>query len=117
MSIGARIKERRKALGISAEELAARLGKNPATIYRYEKGEIEKLPGELLAPLAEMLKTSPGWLMGWEEDAPDPAQTTRAITDQELNFALWGDADSMDDEDLAAVRQYAAFIKERKRKE
>ena len=55
--------------------------------------------------------------MGWEEDAPDPAQTTRAITDQELKFALWGDADSMDDEDLAAVRQYAAFIKERKRKE
>ena len=52
MSIGTRIKERRKALGYSAEDIAMRLGKSPATIYRYESGDIEKLPGELLAPLA-----------------------------------------------------------------
>ena len=43
MSIGARIKERRKALGYSAEDLAKQLGKSPATIYRYESGDIEKM--------------------------------------------------------------------------
>lgn len=115
MSIGSRIKERRKALGYSAEDLAARLGKSPATIYRYESGDIEKLPGELLGPLAELLNTSPAYLMGWDKTAP-PAGP-RQITDQELKFALWGDANAMDDEDLAAVRQYAAFIKEKKRNE
>lgn len=114
MSIGSRIKERRKALGYSAEDLAARLGKNPATIYRYENGEIEKLPGDLLEPLAAILQTSPAWLMGWNRETPDSAP--REITDSELKFALWGDADLMDDADLAAVRQYAAFIKERKQK-
>ena len=51
--------------------------------------------------------------MGWEEQAP-PAGP-RQITDQELKFALWGDGE-MDDRDLAAVRQYAAFLKEQKRK-
>lgn len=114
MSIGTRIKERRKALGYSAEDIAARLGKSPATIYRYESGDIEKLPGELLAPLAEMLNTSPAYLMGWEEQAP-PA-CPRQITDQELKFALWGDGE-MDDHDLAAVRAYAAFLKEQKEKQ
>ena len=112
MSIGKRIKQRRKALGYSAEELAKRLGKSPATIYRYENGDIEKLPGDLLAPLAEMLNTSTSYLLGLEEPAP-----TRQITDQELKFALWGETDIIDDADLAAVRQYAAFIKERKHKE
>ena len=115
MTIGKRIKERRKALGYSAEELAARLGKSPATIYRYENGDIEKLPGNLLAPLAEMLNTSTAYLLGLEAQAP--VVQPRQITDQELKFALWGDTETIDDADLAAVRQYAAFIKERKRKE
>ena len=43
MSIGDRIKERRKALGLSAEALAETLGKSPATIYRYENGNLEKI--------------------------------------------------------------------------
>ena len=115
MSIGKRIKQRRKALGYSAEELAKRLGKSPATIYRYENGDIEKLPGDLLAPLAEMLNTSTSYLLGLEE--PAPTAVPRQITDQELKFALWGETDIIDDADLAAVRQYAAFIKERKHKE
>ena len=111
MSIGARIKERRKALGYSAEEIAVRLGKSPATIYRYESGDIEKLPGELLAPLAEILNTSPAYLMGWEDT--EPPAGPRRITDQELKFALWGNGE-MDDHDLIAVKQYAAFLKQQK---
>ena len=114
MTIGERIKQRRKALGISAEELAAQLGKSPATIYRYEKGEIEKLPGDLLEPMAAMLHTSPGWLMGWEQEQSEA--NPRLITDSELKFALWGDAENVDDDDLAAVRQYAEFLKEKKRR-
>lgn len=115
MTIGKRIKARRKALGLSAEALAQRLGKSPATIYRYENGDIEKLPVDLLAPLAELLHTSTAYLLGQDEPAADSA--ARTITDQELKFALWGDADMIDDADLAAVRQYAAFIKERKQKQ
>lgn len=67
MPIGQRIKERRKALKMSAEELGQRLGKNRATIYRYENGEIENLPLDILEPIAEILKTTPQHLMGWEK--------------------------------------------------
>lgn len=67
MTTGQRIKQRRKRLGISAEQIAEALGVSPATIYRYEKGDIEKVPGDLLGPIARILKTTPAALMGWEE--------------------------------------------------
>lgn len=65
--VGKRIKERRKALGISAEELGKKLGKDRSTIYRYEKGDIENMPIDILEPIAKVLQTTPQYLMGWEE--------------------------------------------------
>ncbi len=70
MTIGSRIKQRRKELGLSVDELAQRLGKNRATIYRYASDEIENLPTTVLEPLSEVLQTSPAFLMGWEDVAP-----------------------------------------------
>lgn len=70
LNVGKRIRARRKELNISIDELATRLNKNRTTIYRYEKGDIENLPLEALKPLAEILKTSPAYLIGWE-DKPD----------------------------------------------
>ena len=68
-SLGMRIKERRKELGLSAEKLAEILGRSTATIYRYENGDIEKVPADLLDSLSSALLTTPGALMGWEEDS------------------------------------------------
>lgn len=67
MTIGDRIKIRRKHLRMSADELARRLGKDRSTIYRYEKGDIENLPLDILEPIAVALETTPQYLMGWEE--------------------------------------------------
>lgn len=67
MKIGQRIKERRKDLKMSADELGKKLGKDRSTIYRYEKGDIENLPLDILEPIANALGTTPQYLMGWEE--------------------------------------------------
>lgn len=67
MNIGQRIKQRRKELGLTADELGAALGKDRSTVYRYEKGDIEKLPLDILEPIAKVLKTTPQSLMGWED--------------------------------------------------
>ena len=67
MEIGMRIKKRRKELGLSAERLGEMLGKNRATIFRYESGYIENLPLDILEPIAKALRTTPAYLMGWEE--------------------------------------------------
>ena len=66
MNIGLRIKERRKLLKMSADELATRLGKDRSTIYRYEKGDIENLPLDILEPIAAALDTTPAYLMDWD---------------------------------------------------
>lgn len=68
MNIGERIKQRRILLGMSVDDLAAEVNKNRATIYRYERGDIENLPTTVLEPLAEALKTTPAYLIGWTDD-------------------------------------------------
>ena len=52
---------------MSADDLGRVLGKNRATIYRYENGDIEKLPLDILEPIAAALQTTPQYLMGWDE--------------------------------------------------
>ena len=69
-NIGARIKQARINAGFSVEELAKKIGKNRATIYRYESGEIADLPTTILEPLAKALGTTPAQLMGWEPEQP-----------------------------------------------
>ena len=49
MDVGERIKERRKQLGLSAEQVAAELGVSPATVYRYESNEIMNMRIEVRA--------------------------------------------------------------------
>lgn len=72
-TIGKRIKERRKSLGLSAEELAAIVGISPATIYRYEKGDIKKVDTNKLTPIAQALETTEAELMGWTENVKGDA--------------------------------------------
>ena len=69
MTTGERLKLRRKEIGFSAEKVADQLGVSPATIYRYAKGDIEKVPVDSLAELAKILQTTPAYLMGWESQA------------------------------------------------
>ena len=66
MNIGERIKNRRIELDLTVDELAKRLDKNRATIYRYEKGDIEHFPITVIEPLAAALNTTPAYLMGWD---------------------------------------------------
>lgn len=68
MQIGERIKRRREELGLSADQVADRIGKNRATVYRYESNDIKNFPIEILIPLAEVLRTTPAYLMGWDGD-------------------------------------------------
>lgn len=80
-----RVKERRKELDISPDQLAARIGVSRATFYRYEGGQT-KLPTALLEPLAEALLTTPQELMGWSDEATTPAQKGRAAEDIPAGF-------------------------------
>lgn len=68
MTTGERIKLRRKELSMSAEQLAEKVHLSPATIYRYEKGDIEKVSADILKKIAKALNSTPAYLMGWEHE-------------------------------------------------
>lgn len=68
MKIGEKVKQRRKALGLSADDLAEVLGVSRSTVFRYENGMIEKLPSDMIEPLSKLLRTTPAYLMGWTDD-------------------------------------------------
>ena len=61
---GQRIKARRKQIGISAEQLAERLQIAPATIYRYESGEIAQIKHDRLVAIASALGVNADYLDG-----------------------------------------------------
>ena len=59
-----RVRQRRAELGMSQEELAARMGyRSKSSITKLEKG-VNDLPQSKLEELAAALDTTPGWLLG-----------------------------------------------------
>ena len=113
MNIGQRIKERRKALKMSAEEMGEKLGKDRSTIYRYENGFIENLPLDILEPIAEVLQTTPQYLMGWQETEQKNSAlvdiTIRARTDKEF-FSIVNGLNQLNADQLASVKQIVELL-------
>lgn len=68
MTIGERIKNRRKELGLSADDVALKIGKSRCTVFRYENNFIENVPTTILESLAKVLQTTPAYLIGWSND-------------------------------------------------
>ena len=62
------LKKRRKQLGLTLEDVAKRVGVNQSTVSRWETGNIENMRQSQIIKLADALKTSPLWIMGYELD-------------------------------------------------
>lgn len=67
---GERIKRYREALGMTQEELAAKIRTSPQNIYKYEKGIIHNIPMGRIQALSEVFGIAPAQLVGWGSD-PD----------------------------------------------
>lgn len=68
MKKGQIIKQIRKSKHMSAEQLAEKIGISPATMYRYENGELSKIPDVTINKLAEVLGVSKLTLLDEEFD-------------------------------------------------
>lgn len=117
MTIGEKIKQRRKELGISINQLSQRLGKNRATIYRYENNEIENIPMTILKPLSEILQTTPEFLCGISSDelltkkkaSPDTEEDLFQIQNLDLRRLVIA-SQNMTDQQIELIRKYAEFM-------
>ena len=71
MTIADRIRNRRLELGLSVDDLANRLQKNRATVYRYESNYIKSYSPDVMESLAKALETTPAYFYGYEELDPE----------------------------------------------
>ena len=69
--IGTRIKNRRKQLGLTAEQVATKLNVAPSTIYRYENGEISNMGISSMKMLAEVLDMPVADILGMMNNSSD----------------------------------------------
>ena len=93
MKIGQRIRERRKAMKMSVDELAARLGKDRSTVYRYENGEIENLPLDMLEPIAKALDIEPKELMGWDQSEKEEINKKNSDAMEDITVKMFENED------------------------
>ena len=92
---GERIRELRLSLGLTQEELGAKVGVKKAAINKYETGLVINLKRSILSALAEVLHTTPTYLMGYDdivssgdrpyEDGLSPDESALVATYRALN--------------------------------
>lgn len=69
--IGENIRKRREELGMSQEQLALKMGyTSRSTINKIEKGTNDISQSKVVV-LADILRTTPAYLMGWEDEKID----------------------------------------------
>lgn len=67
MNIGNRLKELRERSHLTQEEVAQRIGVTKPTVNRYESEEID-IKRTIAIKLADVLDTTPAYIMGWSDD-------------------------------------------------
>lgn len=122
-TVNDRIKQRRKELDLDADFVAKELGISRATYYRYESKDIEKIPISALAPLAKILKTTPEYLMGWDECTtkhdyytnPETAILAQQIHDDPNLRILLDASKDLEPEDIKVVVDLVKRMKAKER--
>lgn len=84
-TLGKRIRERRKQLHLTQNDLAEKLGTSQKQIYKYESGENDPTAGVLMR-LAYELETTADWLLGLTEISGRPLRGEGDLSEQEVEL-------------------------------
>ena len=103
------IKQRRGELGMTLLQLAESVGVKEATAQRWESGAIKTIPYDRLIQIAEVLRCSPVYLMGWEEEKPTTPEGDGLNEEQRALMDLY---DSLGPADRAALVASAKALAE-----
>ena len=99
------IKSAREKKGYNQKQISELLNVSQPTVSDWESGRKSPTRKNLLA-LAELLECSTDYLLLGEWQP-------RQVTDEEIKFALFGDA-GIDDEAFLEVKRFAEYVKQKK---
>ena len=86
MEIQDRIRERRKALGLTLKDVAKALGVSEGTVSRYESADIQNMGVNKLTPLARVLQCSPVYLLLGGDENPEGTAASVSSIDSKKNW-------------------------------
>lgn len=76
MNMAMRIKNRRKVMGLTQEELAAKLGVQKSAVAKYENGRVENIKRSIIQKMAEILDCDPAYLLGFSDEVKRQSTTS-----------------------------------------
>ena len=106
---GDRIRDARKAAGLTQRQLADILGVSNTSISNWEKG-LSRPDADMIQKLCFCLSLEPNYFYGTENA---PASSRRTVSDDEIKFALFGGDGEITDAMYDEVKRFAAFLKAR----
>lgn len=113
-----RITELCKAKGVSGSRMCLDLGLSKSTLSDIKSGRKKGISTTTAQKMAAYLGVSVDYLLGEEEKENVPTETgARAVTDDDIKFALFGGSGEITDAMYEEVKQFAAFVKNRGRKD
>lgn len=117
-----KLRQRRKELGLTLEEVAQMVGVGKSTVRKWESGEIYEMGRTNIANLAKALRVSPLFILGEDDDEPETQSyytnsETQKIAEkiyQDKNLRLLFDAaEDADPDDLQLVHNMLKHLKEK----
>lgn len=77
--MGERIKQLRKSLNMSQEELGSKIGVKKSAVNKYETGDVENIPRQSIEIMCRLFSVSPSYLLGIEELEDSLAKEVKLI--------------------------------------
>lgn len=102
MAIQDIIRKRRKELDLTYEEIGKIVGVSKSTVRKWETGAIENMRQDKIELLAQALKVTPGFLMGWENNDSN---------ENDINVIAAHALEDLSEDQIKKVIEYAKFIK------
>ena len=113
MTIAEKIRLLRKQAGLTQTELGDMLGVKKNAVSKWECGRVEDIPAGKIKAMARIFDVRPSYLIDEAAEFSLPAE--KVPTDEDIKFALFGGAEDITDEMYEEVRQFAAFVKARRK--
>ena len=101
---GEKIRNTRKALGLTQRQLAGLIGVSNTSVSNWEK-DLSRPDADMIQKLCAALQLQPNDFYG--------AKARSAVSDEDIKFALFGGDGEITDAMFDEVKRFAAFLKER----
>jgi len=110
--LGCRLRKLREAKGLTRKAVADQLSMTPEGYSYYETGKRNPSP-DSLSRLADLYNVSTDYILG----KTDNSSVTVKSDLEDYRFAFYGDiTDGLTEDDLETVAEFAAFVREQRKK-